>query len=131
MTGVQNRWLIGILDMQISVKENTILSVFHPDALDLFNTCSDLKKVAWDLWDTSYRLNDKDKSIQLFRAFSPMLCRRPGTRLEDSIKDMEGRPFIIEEKLDGERIQLHKRGNEYYYCSRCAFPENHLACFYS
>ena len=26
--------------------------------------------------------------------------------------------FVMEEKLDGERIQLHKRGNEFFYCSR-------------
>lgn len=44
-------------DMVISVKETTVFSVFHPDAQDLYNTCSDLKKVAWTLWDTSYRLN--------------------------------------------------------------------------
>ena len=46
-------------DMQISVKETTIFSVFHPDAQDLFNTCSDLKKVAWELWDPSFRLNSE------------------------------------------------------------------------
>lgn len=45
------------IDMQISVKETTVLSVFHPDAQDLYNTCSDLKKVAWELWDPSFRLN--------------------------------------------------------------------------
>jgi DNA ligase-4 len=28
------------------------------------------------------------------------------------------RPFLIEEKLDGERIQLHKKGEEYRYFSR-------------
>lgn len=28
--------------------------------------------------------------------------------------------FVMEEKLDGERIQLHKRGNEFYFCSRSA-----------
>ena len=33
--------------------------VFHPDAHDLFNTCSDLKKVAWELWDPERRLNDQ------------------------------------------------------------------------
>lgn len=43
--------------MIISVKETTVFSVFHPDAQDLFNTCSDLKKVAWELWDPSRRLN--------------------------------------------------------------------------
>lgn len=44
-------------DMNISVKETTVFSVFHPDAQDLYNTCSDLKKVAWELWDPTYRLN--------------------------------------------------------------------------
>ena len=46
-------------DMVISVKETTVFSVFHPDAQDLFNTCSDLKKVAWELWDPSRHLNDE------------------------------------------------------------------------
>lgn len=46
-----------VSDMVISVKETTVLSVFHPDAEDLFNTCSDLKKVAWELSDPTRRLN--------------------------------------------------------------------------
>ncbi|KAI6010699.1 DNA ligase 4 [Pisolithus orientalis] len=104
--------------MIISVKETTVFSVFHPDAEDFFNTCSDLKKVAWELSDPTRRLNPEDKSIQLFRAFAPMLCKRPTRNIEESVKEMQGRPFIIEEKLDGERMQLHRRGNEYFYCSR-------------
>ena len=56
--------------------------------------------------------------MQLFRAFAPMLCKRPTRRIEESVKEMQGRTFIMEEKLDGERMQLHKRGNEYFYCSR-------------
>lgn len=44
-------------DLNVNVKETTIFSVFHPDAHDLFNTCSDLKKVAWELWDPARRLN--------------------------------------------------------------------------
>ncbi|KAI0741954.1 ATP dependent DNA ligase domain-containing protein [Daedaleopsis nitida] len=116
----EQKWIVRIIlkDMIISVKENTVFSVFHPDAHDLFNTCSDLKKVAWELWDPNRRLNDEDKAVQLFRAFAPMLCKRPTKKIEDSVKEMQGRTFIIEEKLDGERIQLHKRGNEYFYCSR-------------
>ena len=47
-----------------------------------------------------------------------MLCKRPTKKSEDSVKEMGGLEFIIEEKLDGERMQLHKRGNEYFYCSR-------------
>lgn len=120
-------------DMNISVKDTTVFAVFHPDAQDLYNTCSDLKKVAWGLWDPNRRLGDevgrlashfsritdypKGKRVHLFRAFTPMLCRRP-TKLEESVKEMQGKTFIIEEKLDGERIQLHKRGDEFFYCSR-------------
>lgn len=42
--------------MNISVKDTTVFAVFHPDAQDLYNTCSDLKKVAWGLWDPNKRL---------------------------------------------------------------------------
>jgi ATP-dependent DNA ligase len=47
-----------------------------------------------------------------------MLCKRPGYKVEDMVKELNSPVFIIEEKLDGERMQIHKRGNEYYYCSR-------------
>ncbi|KAG6910034.1 DNA ligase (ATP) [Tephrocybe rancida] len=104
--------------MNISVKETTVFAVFHPDAQDLYNTCSDLKRVAYELWDQSYRLNAEDKTVQLFHAFAPMLCKRPTKKIEDSVREMGGSDFFIEEKLDGERMQLHKRGNEYFYCSR-------------
>ncbi|KLO08051.1 DNA ligase 4 [Schizopora paradoxa] len=119
-TPQEQKWIARIIlkDMIISVKENTVFSIFHPDAHDLFNTCSDLKKVAYQLWNPEVRLNDEDKSIQLFRAFAPMLCKRPSSRIEDTLKEMGASMFYIEEKLDGERMQLHKRGNEFFYCSR-------------
>jgi DNA ligase-4 len=48
-----------------------------------------------------------------------MLCKRPIPHVEEMIKELNAPgQFIIEEKLDGERMQLHKRGNEYYFCSR-------------
>ncbi|KZV67055.1 DNA ligase 4 [Peniophora sp. CONT] len=124
----EQRWITRIIlrDMGISVKETTVFSVFHPDAHDLFNTCSDVKKVAWELWDPKRRLNEDEKTVKLFRAFTPMLCKRPTRLLEDSVKDMGGRTFIIEEKLDGERIQLHKRGNEFFYSSRKAKDYTYL-----
>ena len=49
--------------MIISAKETTIFSVFHPDAQDLYNTCSDLKKVAYELWDPSFRLNAEVRGL--------------------------------------------------------------------
>jgi DNA ligase-4 len=56
-----------------------------------------------------------------------MLCKRPAGSVEEMVRlltlesgvgGIGGAPFMIEEKLDGERMQLHKRGHEYYYCSR-------------
>ncbi|KAJ7355365.1 DNA ligase IV [Mycena albidolilacea] len=119
-TPEEQRWIVRIIlkDMVISVKETTVFSVFHPDAQDLYNTCSDLKKVAWELWDPSHRLRAEDKAVKLCSAFAPMLCKRPTKTIEGTVKEMRDSEFIIEEKLDGERMQLHKRGNEYFYCSR-------------
>jgi DNA ligase-4 len=49
-----------------------------------------------------------------------MLSKRPLRTLAEAVRKVGERNFIIEEKLDGERIQLHKRGAEYLYCSRQA-----------
>jgi DNA ligase-4 len=37
---------------------------------------------------------------------------------EDVIKVMEGTSFVVEEKYDGERIQVHKNGKEIRLFSR-------------
>lgn len=50
-----------------------------------------------------------------------MLSKRPLKTLAEAVGRVQSpndQRFIIEEKLDGERIQLHKRGAEYFYCSR-------------
>lgn len=60
----------------------------------------------------------QSKTVKLFSVFAPMLCKRPTKTIEMTVKEMGGTEFIIEEKLDGERMQLHKRGNEFFYCSR-------------
>ncbi|THU99099.1 ATP-dependent DNA ligase [Dendrothele bispora CBS 962.96] len=119
-TANEQRWIARIIlkDLVISVKENTVFQVFHPDAQDLFNTCSDLKKVAWTLWDPSFRLHARDKNVRLFQPFAPMLCTKPMKTIERTVKEMGGVEFMIEEKLDGERMQVHKRGNRYCYWSR-------------
>lgn len=63
----------------------------------------------------------QEKLIKLFKSFQPMLCGRSNTTQEAvklMLADKNDNGFIMEEKLDGERIQLHKRGNEFYFCSR-------------
>lgn len=131
-------------DLKISLGEKLVLSCIHQDAIDLFNVCSDLRAVCWKLWDTTKRLPNEDNTVHLFRAFRPMLCNRNKNDFDDIVKSMgsnkknvsilqlfqrpstsdlpspslKPKSFLIEEKLDGERIQLHKRGEEYRYFSR-------------
>ncbi|KAF9517980.1 hypothetical protein BS47DRAFT_1290225 [Hydnum rufescens UP504] len=125
------RWIARIIleDLTIGIKESTVFAVFHEDAMDLFNSCSDLKKVAWDLADPKSHLHDTEKAVRLFKPFQPMLCGRSKT-LRDAVKaivsDSKEKTFIMEEKLDGERMQLHKRGNEFLYCSRKGKDYTHL-----
>lgn len=42
--------------MRISIREKGVLAIFHPDAADLFNVCSDLKRVCWTLYKPDIRL---------------------------------------------------------------------------
>ncbi|CAE6411628.1 unnamed protein product [Rhizoctonia solani] len=129
-TAVEQRWIVRIIlkDLAIQVRETSVLGVFHPDARDLFNTCSDLKRVAWELWNPERSLKDDERDVALWTPFQPMLCKRSKT-LSEAVKLIQGYmasatdkgkkgEFVIEEKLDGERMQLHKRGNAYFYSSR-------------
>lgn len=45
-----------MVDLRISIREKGVFSCFHPDAADLFNVCSDLKRVCWTLYDPKKRL---------------------------------------------------------------------------
>ncbi|KAF5391043.1 hypothetical protein D9757_003979 [Collybiopsis confluens] len=118
-TAIEQKWIVRIImkDMAISVRETTVFSVFHPDAQDLYNTTSDLRTVAWSLYDSERRINTMEKDLQLFKPFKPMLCT-PLKSIKETVNEMKGQEFFIEEKLDGERMQVHVQGGKYFYCSR-------------
>ncbi|KAF2148467.1 ATP-dependent DNA ligase [Myriangium duriaei CBS 260.36] len=106
-------WLIRMIlrQMKIGATEKTILDVWHPDAENLFNVSSSLRRVCWELSDTSVRLNQEDSGISLMQCFQPQLAAFQMHSMEKMVTKM--RPtekddvFWIEEKLDGERMQLH------------------------
>ncbi|GAA6059368.1 hypothetical protein JCM10212_003266 [Sporobolomyces blumeae] len=146
MTAREMKWLIRIIlrDLKAGVGEKTILSQFHPDAMDVFNTCSDIKRVCWQLYDPETRVPRTDWVVTPNRVFVPMFCHRLQGGLKDVVTMMKkGRPnvdpteplepgayandeFLIEEKLDGERIQLHKKGSHFKYYSRKAKDYTYL-----
>ncbi|XP_022104577.1 DNA ligase 4-like [Acanthaster planci] len=115
-SALEQKWLVRMImkDMKSGLSQVSIFHAFHPDAEDFFNVTNNLSKLCADLRDPSVRMNEV--GISVFSAFSPMLGMR--ANLNQVEKLMEHKPFYIETKLDGERMQLHKEGNDYKYFSR-------------
>lgn len=42
--------------MRFGATEKTFFALWHPDAQDLFNVTSSLKRVCWELYSRQYRL---------------------------------------------------------------------------
>ncbi|KAI2642476.1 DNA ligase I [Xylaria nigripes] len=119
MNAEELRWLIRIVlkQMRIGATERTILDLWHPDAQHLFNVSSSLRRVCWELYDPDIRLTGAQTGVTLMQCFQPqlaayemavsfdkMVAKLNSSTLETADDDNE---FWIEEKLDGERMQLH------------------------
>ncbi|KAI9820978.1 MAG: DNA ligase (ATP) [Thelocarpon impressellum] len=106
-------WLVRVIlrQMKVGATERTIFDIWHPDAENLFNVSSSLRRVCWELYDTSVRLEGDDTGIALMQCFQPQLAQFQMYSLEKMVDRMrpteDDDAFWIEEKLDGERMQLH------------------------
>jgi len=113
MNAEELMWLIRIIlrQMKVGATERTIFDVWHPDAEALFNVSSSLRRVCWDLHDPSVRLEGEDCGIALMQCFQPQLAQfqmHSFQRMVDKMRPVENdTAFWVEEKLDGERMQLH------------------------
>lgn len=111
----------------IGGQEHKFLNCWHPDAQDYLSVVSDLKTVAEKLWDPSCRLKSDDLSVNIGYAFLPHLAKKLSIAYEKISRKL-GHDFYIEEKMDGERIQLHymNYGSELKFFSRRGFDYTHL-----
>ncbi|KAF2262943.1 DNA ligase 4 [Lojkania enalia] len=115
MNAEELTWLIRIIlrQMKIGATEKTILDIWHPDAETLFNVSSNLRRVCWELYDPKTRLDGGETSISLMQCFQPQLAafqKQVGSfkKMVSRLKPIDDdATFWIEEKLDGERMQLH------------------------
>ncbi len=113
MNAEEMMWLIRVIlrQMKVGATEKTLFSIWHPDAESLFNISSNLRRVCWELYDPSVRLEGDDRGITLMQCFQPQLAQFQMNSFDKMIQRMrptEDDPvFWIEEKLDGERMQLH------------------------
>ncbi|TPX53672.1 hypothetical protein CcCBS67573_g09676 [Chytriomyces confervae] len=126
LTPTEHKWLARIIlkDMKLGITEKTLFDTWHPEAQDLYNITSSLTRVANDLSDLSVSLISSSK-VSLNFPFKPMLSKMVKS-LESVPRLMKTKPFWIEAKLDGERLQLHKSGGNYKWFSRNAKDYTHL-----
>eukprot|EP01124_Arcella_intermedia_P024176 TRINITY_DN4012_c0_g1_i3.p1 TRINITY_DN4012_c0_g1~~TRINITY_DN4012_c0_g1_i3.p1 ORF type:complete len:941 (-),score=258.52 TRINITY_DN4012_c0_g1_i3:49-2478(-) len=117
-TVIEQKWLVRIIikELKIGISEKSILNYYHEDAIDLYNVTSNLKKVCEVLKDPEVRISSE--SVGLFHPIKPMLGSRHLP--EQVVKLMEGHQFVIETKYDGERLQVHKDGDNIKFYSRNA-----------
>jgi DNA ligase 4 len=113
MNAEELMWLIRIIlrAMKVGATEKTFFNNWHPDAESLFNISSSLRRVCWELHDPNVRLEGEDRGVTLMQCFQPQLADFPKkefSKLVALLQPTDDDPeFWIEEKLDGERMQMH------------------------
>ncbi|KFA52786.1 hypothetical protein S40293_00858 [Stachybotrys chartarum IBT 40293] len=131
MNAEELMWLIRIVlrQMKVGATEKTFLDIWHPDAEALFSVSSSLRRVCWELWDPAVRLEQEDAGISLMQCFQPQLAQfqMPASfqkMLELLRPTHEDPEYWIEEKLDGERMQMHMAEDD-------SHPGGRRFCFWS
>ena len=118
MNAEELMWLIRVIlrQMKVGATERTFFDLWHPDAESLFNVSSSLRRVCWELHDPSVRLESEDRGVTLMQCFQPQLAQfqmHSFQRMVDKMRPTEDdQTFWIEEKLDGERMQLHMMSDD-------------------
>lgn len=115
--------------MKVGATEKTFFNAWHPDAENLFNVSSSLKRVCWELYDPNIRLDSAGKGVTLLSCFQPQLAQFQKRSLEHTVDLMRrggAEQFWIEEKLDGERMQMHMNEGEFRWWSRKAKDYTYL-----
>jgi len=118
MTGEMHYWITKIVlkDLKLGSSSDFILKIYHPQASQHYDSCQDLRKVLKDLASFDHCL-PTGESISIFQQFKPMLASRCDQK---SLVNMlqKGGEVAIEDKLDGERLIVHKKGDKIELYSR-------------
>uniref|UniRef100_A0A2C9JHQ7 DNA ligase n=1 Tax=Biomphalaria glabrata TaxID=6526 RepID=A0A2C9JHQ7_BIOGL len=116
LNATEIKWLIRMIlkELKIGLSQASVLNVFHPDAEELYNVNNSLEKVCVQLHDIKTRAYEI--GIEVFSPFTPMLGERASPDKVEKL--MDNKPYLIETKFDGERVLLHKHGDEYKFFSR-------------
>ena len=134
----EQKWLLRIIfgastdrALKIGLTLSTILSNLHPNATEIYDSSVDLKAVcdrASKIGQDAAKLLHVSKtntSLRLMHNFRPMLSLRANSgkyskigMFEAATEQMNGTGFVIETKIDGERMIFHKKGNTCLFKTR-------------
>uniref|UniRef100_A0A0E0DI11 DNA ligase n=1 Tax=Oryza meridionalis TaxID=40149 RepID=A0A0E0DI11_9ORYZ len=123
---LEMKWLLMIIlkDLKLGISEKSVFHEFHPDAEDLFNVTCDLRLVCEKLNDQSQR--HKRQDIEVGKAVRPQLAMRV-SNASSAWKKLHGKQVVAECKFDGDRIQIHKNGEEIHFFSRSFLDHSEYA----
>lgn len=105
-------------DLRIKAGPKHILQALHADAFEAFQATRNLEDILYRAVHDPNSL--KDVGVQTLTPVKPMLAQACSSAEEAVKKCPNG--MLIEIKYDGERVQLHKKGNEFTYFSRSLKP---------
>lgn len=126
LSPLEQKWMLNILlkKLDLGLSTEKLLGLYHPNASQLYNRNTDLKFLC-DQVDNG-KCTIELCGASLFNFIKPMLCQRvESKKINEIISGNE--QFIAEEKMDGERFQIHydsryskmkyfsRKGNDYTY----------------
>lgn len=110
-------------DLKMSCGARHVLDALDPDAYSSFQKSRNLKNIILEYGNKasgSHSSKPSKSGMQVMLAVSPMLAE-PCKDFDKAIRKCpEG--FYSEIKYDGERVQIHKQGNEFKFFSRNLKP---------
>ena len=116
-SAIEQKWIIRILlknQTNFGLTENRIFDFFHKDAMRFYCNTFDLKDLCLRLKNVNERLGND--LVELFKCIRPMLAERE--KPEKILELIGSEKFFLEVKYDGERIQLHKKFDQFRIFSR-------------
>ncbi|KAF4318707.1 hypothetical protein JM18_006537 [Phytophthora kernoviae] len=111
----EQKWIVRIVlkDLKVGLRHERVLNFLHPDAMKMYNHTNDLHKVCTDLRNSAVRYVPQ---LEPFRVFSPMVAKQ--VTFGECITAINADTFVMEPKLDGERITCHVQGKQVQFISR-------------
>ena len=108
MNHTEIKWFARIVlkDLKIGVKHDKILGYIHKNGPGMFSMCSDLRLVLATLRDPNVEYT---YSLTLMQPFEPMLA---STAYKYDCTTSMKHGFMVEWKYDGERMLIHKDGDD-------------------